>query len=257
MKLLDATHKKFRLASITKTRNLIKNGFVLVNQQIIKRPDTVIQFSDELELLEHSKRHPKKLPFEILFEDAFILVTSKHAGKLVEDFFQQIQQYTSVILTHRLDQKVSGLMIFAKSREIEQKLEADWDNNTKVYTALVERKPPQKAGTIESFLSEGKDLKMYSTTQEISGSKKAITHYKIAPLTSSLKGGTKLEIRLETGRKNQIRVHLSDIGCPIVGDLKYGAQTPMRGRIALHATVLSFNHPVTLKRMTFRQEAPF
>lgn len=255
MNLLEATYKKFKLGSVTRARNLIKNGFVRVNGMVQKRPDTLIKPTDKLELLDHAERRPRKLPFDILFEDEHLLVTTKPAGKLVEDFCRQIQQYRPVILTHRLDQKVSGLMIFAKSREIENKLEADWADNKKVYIALVEGKPPQKEGKIESFLVEGKDLKVYST-YEIPGAKWAVTHYKILN-KAYLNQHTRLEIRLETGRKNQIRVHLSDIGCPIVGDLKYGAQTPMRGRIALHAALLSFKHPVTLERMTFRQEAPF
>lgn len=253
MQLFDATRKKFKLASITKAKTLIKSGFVRVNGVIISRPDTEVRLTDEIELLDHAERRPKKLPFEILFEDESILVTCKPAGKLVEDFCKLIQQYRPVILTHRLDQKVSGIMIFAKSRAIEQKLEADWANNEKIYIALVEAKPAKKEGKIESFLAEGKDLKVYSTI-EGPGTKHAVTYYKTLP---SVKGPTRLEVRLETGRKNQIRVHLSDIGCPIVGDLKYGAKTSMRSRIALHAALLSFKHPVTFERMTFRQEAPF
>lgn len=250
MKLLDAVHKKFKLASVTKARKLIKSGFVLVNQAPQTRPDTEIGPGDTIALLEHTARRATKTPFEILFEDPSILVTVKPAGILVEDFHKQICEYTLVILTHRLDRKVSGVMIFAKTPEIEHILEANWAQNDKIYVALVENKPPKPEGRIESYLAENKkSLKVYST-EKGPDSKLAITHYRsISPL--------RLEISLETGRKNQIRVHLSDLGCPIVGDTKYGAQTFMRGRIALHAYRLSFYHPISHERMTFAKDPPF
>lgn len=254
MLLFYAIHQKFKLASMTKARVMIKSGFVLVNGLVISKPNTEVTQKDKLTLLEHVQRRPKKLPFEILFEDASILVTCKPAGILVEDFCRKIRAYTPVILTHRLDQKVSGLMIFAKSAVIERQLEADWSQFEKLYIALVEGKPPKAEGRIESFLAENKTLKVYSTG-EGPNAKLAITHYKLQKRDHH--DVYRLEIRLETGRKNQIRVHLSDLGCPIVGDLKYGAKTALKNRIALHAYKLSFHHPVSHERMTFTKEAPF
>ncbi len=258
MQLLEVIHKKFRLASVTKARIMIKSGFVKVNGQVVIRPDTEIGPKDELALVEHASRRQRKAPFEILFEDDAILVTCKPAGLVVEKFCKQLQDYAPVVLTHRLDQKVSGVMIFAKSQAVERQLEADWSRFEKLYIALVESKPPKPEGRIESFLIENKELKVYSTT-EIPGAKLAITHYKLLPpLKKGGQGGfSRLEVRLETGRKNQIRVHMADIGCPIVGDVKYGAKTAMKGRIALHAYQLSIDHPVSQERMTFTQEAPF
>lgn len=254
MQLLQATHKKFKLASVTKARTMIKSGFVLVNGHVVNRPDTEISLEDDVQLVEHSARRQRKTPFEILFEDASILVTCKPAGMLVENFCKQIRNYTPVILTHRLDQKVSGIMIFAKSAVIERQLEANWSKFEKLYVALVEGKPSKPEGRIESFLAENKELKVYSTV-EGPDSKLAITYYKL--IKRERRDVYKLEIRLETGRKNQIRVHLSDMGCPIVGDLKYGAKTPMQSRIALHAYQLSFYHPLSHERMTFTKEVPF
>lgn len=250
MKLLDAIHKKFKLASVTKVRKLIKSGFVRVNNLVVTRPDADISHLDQLELVEHAQRRKQKAPFEILFEDEAILVTVKPAGILVKDFHKQLCAYIPVILTHRLDRKVSGVMIFAKSFEIERRLEADWPQFEKIYVALVEGNLSKAAGTIESCLAENKALKVYSVPQGTPGAKKAVTHYRQL-------AGNRVEIHLETGRKNQIRVHLSELGCPIVGDEKYGARTDMKGRIALHAWQLSLNHPVSGKRMTFSKEAPF
>ncbi|MEI6806932.1 MAG: RluA family pseudouridine synthase [Myxococcaceae bacterium] len=254
MQLFQAIHKKFKLASVTKARTMIKSGFVLVNGAIVVRPDTEITLTDDLQLVEHSARRQQRVPFDLLYEDASILVACKPAGILVEDFVKKIRNYTPVILTHRLDQKVSGVMIFAKSGSIEKQLEANWNSFEKLYVALVEGKPAKAEGRIESFLAENKELKVYSTV-EGPDAKLAITHYKL--LKRERRDVYRLEVRLETGRKNQIRVHLSDMGCPIVGDIKYGAKTAMKGRIALHAEKLSFYHPVSRERMTFTKEAPF
>ncbi len=249
MKLVEAIQQKFKLASATKARKLIKSGFVLVNSIQVQRPDAEVGPQDQLELAGHSLRRQQKAPFEILFEDEAVLLAVKPAGIVVEDFFKKVCAYTPVILTHRLDRPVSGIMIFAKSGKIERLLESDWSNNDKIYIALVEGSLPKAEGRIESWLAENKDLKVYSTA-EGAHSKRAITHYRTL-------SKNRVEVRLETGRKNQIRVHLSDLGCPIVGDKKYGAKSYMQGRIALHAYQLSFKHPLLGTRMTFSKEAPF
>lgn len=253
MKLFEAVHKKFRLASVTKARNLIKDGSIRLNGLQIRKPDTEIDLGDCIELLTHAQRRPLKPPFDILFEDEAILVTHKPAGLVVESFHRKICQITPVILTHRLDQKVSGVMIFAKSQSIEKQLESEWTQFEKIYIALVEGKPEKSEGRIENYLAENKALKVYAT-QDSQAGKKAITHYKTLEQN---RFQARLEIRLETGRKNQIRVHMADMGCPIAGDIKYGARTQIRGRIALHAHRLSFYHPVTHEWMSFSCEVPF
>ncbi|MES2503598.1 MAG: RluA family pseudouridine synthase [Myxococcota bacterium] len=262
MTLLETVHRKFKMASVTRARKLIKNGFVTVNKTVVARPDTVVLSSDIIEIVEHAARHRKKANFEVLFEDDAILVAVKPAGILVEDFFKQVCEYIPLILTHRLDQKVSGVMIFAKSAEIERKLEANWHLNDKLYMALVEGVMPKPKGVIESWLLESAALKVHSVPANTPGAQKAVTHYRVIPAAPSKKQQkgdptTRVEVSLETGRKNQIRVHLSELGCPIVGDEKYGAKTAVRGRIALHAFRLTFNHPLSGRRMTCSKETPF
>jgi 23S rRNA pseudouridine1911/1915/1917 synthase len=143
-------------------------------------------------------------------------------------------------------------MIFAKSYAIEKQLEKGWSNNSKIYLALTEGIPEKPEGVIESWLSETKELRVYSGPKT-EDAKHAVTHYRVLKTN---KQGALLEVRLETGRKHQIRVHLSEMGCPIVGDQKYGAKTKMQGRIALHAYQLAFNHPVSGKRIEFLAPSP-
>ena len=155
-------------------------------------------------------------------------------------------------IVHRLDRETSGLMVFAKTEESKKILQDCWDQAKKVYLAVVEGRPPAKAGTFHSHLNESLPHRVYSTDKPVAGVREAVTHYRVL---SEKNQRTRVELTLETGRRHQIRVHLSDAGCPIVGDEKYGAKTNPAKRLALHASKLSFPHPVTGKKMAF--ESPF
>lgn len=251
--LLDESIRRFKLGSPTKARKLIKSGFIHVNGNPIQRPDHICSTTDQITLATKSERKETRLPFEILLNDDAIIVVIKPPGITSEEFHQKLRLHLGqVYLTHRLDREVSGVMIFAKSYAIEKQLEKGWPNNAKIYLALTEGTPDKAEGTIETWLSETKELRVYSGPQ-IENAKHAVTHYRVLNTT---KHGALLEVRLETGRKHQIRVHLSDMGCPIVGDQKYGAKTKMQGRIALHAYRLAFDHPVTGKRIELIAQAP-
>ncbi|MBH1989369.1 MAG: RluA family pseudouridine synthase [Myxococcaceae bacterium] len=253
MNLLDGVQKHFRLASRSKAREYIQNGFVRVDGTVHNRPHFILLPGAKLELLSHRERSQAQSPYPILFEDDAILVTCKPAGMTSEKFVQQIRKHTSVILTHRLDSKVSGVMIFAKSSSIEAILETNWSRFEKIYHALVEGHPKQASGTVEGLLAENKALKSYITTDAALG-KRAVTHYRTLEQS---KYWTRCEIRIETGRKNQIRVHLASLGNPILGDTKYGADSRFHGRIALHAARFSCYHPRTQQWMTFEEKTPF
>ena len=251
--LLDESIRRFKLGSPTRARKLIKSGFVHVNGLPIKRPDHLCLPNDQISLATKSERKEIRLPFEVLFNDDDIIVVIKPPGITSEELHRKLRLHLGLIyLTHRLDREVSGVMIFAKSYEVEKALENGWHNNAKIYLALTEGVPSKPEGIIESWLSETKVLRVYSGPQT-ENAKHAITHYRVLKTT---KQGTLLEVRLETGRKHQIRVHLSDMGCPIVGDQKYGARTKMQGRIALHAYKLALNHPVSGKRIEFLAPSP-
>jgi 23S rRNA pseudouridine1911/1915/1917 synthase len=149
-------------------------------------------------------------------------------------------------IVHRLDRETSGLMMFARSRAIQAALQENWKTVTKKYLAVVEGVPAKAEGTLRDNLVESKSLRMHRVDR---GGAVAITHYRV------LRKGREnclLELTLETGRKNQIRVQMAGLGHPVVGDRKYGATTDPARRLALHSCELNFRHPVSGAPMNFR-----
>ncbi|WP_379132872.1 RluA family pseudouridine synthase [Paenibacillus sp. sgz500958] len=206
---------------------------------------------------------------QIIHEDDDLIIIQKDAGLLSiatseENELTAYRQLTEhvrlnnpknrIFVVHRLDRDTSGVMMFAKSEKIQQALQNTWKDTVKerAYVALVEGAVKKPEGTVSSWLKETATLKMYSSPHEGDG-QHAVTHYK---LIQNNRHFSLLEVRLETGRKNQIRVHMADIGHPIAGDKKYGAETKTVGRLGLHARVLSFIHPTTGELMTFESEIP-
>jgi len=155
-------------------------------------------------------------------------------------------------VVHRLDKEVSGVLLFAKSNDVKEAIKENWIKTEKHYYALSEGIPEKAEDTIKSWLIEDKSQKVHSTN-ETANAKFAITNYKII---KQLNNCTLLDVSTGTGRKNQIRVHLSDIGCPIVGDRKYGASNEFIRRIRLHAYSLSFPHPANGRTMTILSPMP-
>ena len=141
-------------------------------------------------------------------------------------------------VVHRLDRETSGLVLFAKSELIKAQLQEAWSAVEKTYWALVEGRPATDEGTISNYLSENrKSLKVFGSDRQTPGARKAITHYR---LLKSHGGLSLLEVRLETGRKHQIRAHLAYAGCPVVGDARYGAASNTCGRMALSCLSTGF-----------------
>ncbi len=210
------------------------------------------------------QRPDRNRPVVIQYEDDAILVAVKPPGitsagevagreltfhKLLEEFLTfRAGSKVRLWAVHRIDREVEGLMIFAKSDEIRELLKDKWERFTKKYLALCENRPPKDSGIISTWLKEGPKMKMYCHDHEVPDAKYAQTEY------TYLKPVTKyhlLDIKLHTGRKNQIRAHLSHIGCPIAGDRRYGADTQFIRQIRLLAYHLEFEHPLTGKLMNF------
>ena len=206
---------------------------------------------------------------EILYEDDHIIVIEKPAGLLtvktatdktktakyiLTDYVRKgnYKSRKQVFVVHRLDQWTSGVLIFAKSEEVKAILQNDWENTEKKYLAIVHGHLKEKEGVISSYLAENKMFKVYSTRDPEKG-KLSHTAYKVIRETGAF---SLLEVKLLTGRKNQIRVHLSENGYPIVGDRKYGKDGDGFKRLALHAKSISFKHPTSGQQMLFESKAP-
>jgi tRNA pseudouridine32 synthase/23S rRNA pseudouridine746 synthase/23S rRNA pseudouridine1911/1915/1917 synthase len=213
------------------------------------------------------KYHPRGLA--ILYEDRDLLVVDKACGLLtvstdkikentayylLTEYVRRGNQKSKnrVFIVHRLDKDTSGLLVFAKSEEAKRYLQDEWQKFSKRYYAVVHGTPPEKAGIITSYLAENSIHRMYSVADPDQG-KLARTGYKVVRTAN---GYSLLEIDLLTGRKNQIRVHLSEQGCPVAGDKVYGKKGFGIKRLALHAASLTLLHPHTKAEMTFESKLP-
>ena len=255
--------------SRTKAKAILTSGGVRVNKKIEKQHNFELLPGMQVEI---SKRKPKeelRSKFvSVLYEDASIIVIEKKPGILsmasshhlfsiktvLDDYFKKSHQNCTSHVVHRLDRDTSGLMVYAKTLEAQSILEKNWHNivTARGYVALCSGSPQKDEGTIQSWLKDNKAFFTYSS-QTDNGGKFAITHYR------TLKKGSKyslLEFSLETGRKNQIRVHTQDLGCPICGDVKYGDGENPIGRLALHAFRLHFYHPISGELLKFDTPVP-
>ncbi|KGI60233.1 RluA family pseudouridine synthase [Prevotella sp. S7 MS 2] len=205
---------------------------------------------------------------KIVYEDRYIIVIEKNIGILsmaaghsslnvktvLDDYLQQTRQHCTAHVVHRLDRDTSGLMIYAKDIQTERLLEEDWHHIVydRRYVAVVSGEMIDDEGTVESWLKDNRAYITYSSPVD-NGGKYAVTHYHVLDRTTAY---SLVEYKLETGRKNQIRVHSADIGFPVCGDIKYGNGDNPCQRLCLHAYMLCFYHPVTHQRMEFETPIP-
>lgn len=192
--------------------------------------------------------HKEKTLYALL--NAYVKVNARSQRK--EDLINGIRPDRStakVWIIHRIDKGTSGLVVFAKNERAKDLLQSRWKELVieRRYIAFLEHKLEKESGAVQSWLVENpKSLKMYSSPVEVPDGQLAITHYKVLGwFPNGRSGYSKVEFSLESGRKNQIRVHAADIGHPIAGDEKYGAETDPIRRLALHAATLVFRHPFT------------
>lgn len=262
--ILDILSDAHQGASVTKMRKLLKFANVTVDGQQVRMADTPVKAGQLVSIEKQEKPGGStKAPFRILWQDQHLLVTEKPVGlitagegitrrptmhKLVDQYIKDASKGAqSAYPVHRLDKEVGGLVVFAKSEEVQEKLKENWHRYSKRYLALVENKPKDEKGTISTLLTE-RDLKMFVVDKPGPDTKEAITHYSYKERIGKYH---LLEVELATGKKNQIRVHLAHIGCPIVGDYKYGAAKTYKRQIRLMATQLFLKHPVNGKDLAF------
>ncbi|WP_161879354.1 RluA family pseudouridine synthase [Alkalibacterium sp. MB6] len=266
----------FLLQTLTnKSRNAVKSiltrGQVAVDGQTITQHNHPLNPGQVVSII--SNQTSLKLSafsgINILHEDDAIIVINKDIGVLSMSAdgpnevtaYQQLMDYVKkdnpnnrIYIVHRLDRDTSGVMVYAKTEEAKLTLQKNWHKMVKerTYTALVEGEVEKDEGSISSWLTENAAMKMYSSPYD-NGGKFAVTHYK---KIAGNKNYSLLEVELDSGRKNQIRVHMQDIGHPIARDKKYGAETNPIKRLGLHASTLAFTHPTTGKLVRYTAKVP-
>ena len=248
---------------------MLSQGRVSVNGKPCAIASHQIHSGDVLEV--GPRRAPAKLAggLAILYEDSDIFIVYKPAGLLtvatiderehtayayLRQHLKQHNPKLRLFIVHRLDKFVSGVLVFAKSERVQSVLQDVFSRHDiqRKYWAIVEGVVEKDRGTIRSHLAEDRNLRMHSTEDAKRG-KPAITHFRVLQRFQKV---TALEVTLETGRKNQIRVHLSEMGHPIVGDRAYGSKQNPLGRLGLHAFHLGFSHPTSGKPLLFQTDPP-
>ncbi|MGE5348977.1 MAG: RluA family pseudouridine synthase [Actinomycetota bacterium] len=265
----------FLISSLPKkSRDNIKS--LLRNRQVLVNGEPVTQFNHELKpgdtILISPARPTGGLMsrnMRLVYEDEHIIVIDKNAGLLsmasdnekyltayniLSNYVKSQKPSNRIFIVHRLDRDTSGLMMFARSEKVQSLLQRDWKRNItdRTYVALVEGEVTEPEGEIRSYIYESRALVMHSTKNPEKG-ELAITRFR---LLKSSRDFSLLEVTLETGKKNQIRLHMQEKGHSIAGDKKYGASSSPIGRLGLHASVLAFIHPVTGKKMRFESRIP-
>jgi 23S rRNA pseudouridine1911/1915/1917 synthase len=251
-------------------KSLLRKKQVWINGRQVSQFNHLLNAGDNVVIRWSPASHGQlSRNLRVLYQDDYLIVVDKFHGLLsvaaendgsetaysiLSSFVKQQDPSSRIFVVHRLDRDTSGVMMFAKSEEIQSQLQRKWKNNIleRTYMAVVEGKVEEPEGTIRSYIYESKAMMMHTTKNPEKGDL-AITHYRVI---KSNPCHSLLEIRLETGRKNQIRLHMQEMGHSIAGDKKYGASGNPIGRLALHASVLAFIHPVTGKEMRFVSNIP-
>jgi len=256
----------------TKVRQWLKYGSVQVNGRAVTRSNHPLKAGDLVSIRNQDEvRAEALLPpgMKVGFEDASLIVIEKPESLLsiasaterdetayafLTDYVRRgnSQSRKRVWIVHRLDRESSGLMVFAKTQAAKRALQADWSKAEKHYLAVVEGNPSAEHGVLRSHLDESGPFKVYSARRS-ERTRLAVTRYRVVKRTETR---ALIELTPETGRRNQIRVHLADAGCPIIGDGKYGARTDPARRMGLHASSLQFEHPVIGERLKFESPLP-
>lgn len=253
------------------TKSILRRGQVMVNGKIITQHNHLLMPEDEVDILTNkgARKFSYLTGIQIIYEDDSIIVANKDAGLLTmasnrknePTAYRQLTDYVKfdnpknrIFIVHRLDRATSGIMIFAKTKNVQEKLQNNWQKVVKkrMYTAVVEGHVQKEMGTIISWLKETKTHHVYSSSTD-NGGKKAVSHFR--KLDGNINYSL-LEVELETGRKNQVRVHMQEIKHSIVGDSKYGAKTNPLRRLGLHATTLEFIHPISGKIVSYTVKPP-
>ena len=269
MELMPFLMKMMSGISRNKVKTLLKNRTVLVDKTIVTQFDFMLQPGMNVQISHNKNNKEFNHPLiKLVYEDAYLIVIEKKEGLLsvgterqkektaqhiLSEYVKRENRRNRIYVVHRLDRETSGLMLYAKDEKTQHTLRENWKEivTDRRYVAIVEGEMEKDADTIASWLT---DQKLYVKSSPVDdGGKYSITHYKTIKRAN---GHSLVELELETGRKNQIRVHMSEIGHPVMGDERYGYESSPIGRLALHAFKLCFYHPVTGELMKFETPYP-
>ncbi|MCQ2200099.1 MAG: RluA family pseudouridine synthase [Paludibacteraceae bacterium] len=259
-------------SSRTAIKSLLQKRLVQVNGVVETKYDRMLQVGETVDVSFTGKKytfaHPK---ISILYEDDALLVVNKKEGilsvpapnhtledtvyKVMQTYVKRQNKQNALYTVHRIDRDTSGVLMFAKTPEVQQAIKIHWhdQDHRKVYYALVEGNVEKEEDTIESWLKEDPKSFIVHSCNYDNGGMYAVTKYKVVKRGN---GRTLVKCEIPTGRKNQIRVHMQSIGHPIVGDVKYGAPQTSVKRLCLHATYLAIRNPMTGKIITFESPVP-
>ena len=265
---------EYLLATVGESRSKVKATLqgrgIKVNGKCVTQFDFLLKPGMKVAVSQTKRNQAafKSRYVKIVYEDRWIVVVEKNVGILsmaaghsslnvksvLDDYFHKSRQKCRAHVVHRLDRDTSGLMVYAKDMETEQILEHNWHDIVydRRYVAVVSGEMEQDNGTIANWLKDNKAYVTYSSPVD-NGGKYAVTHFFTLDRTTDY---SLVEYKLETGRKNQIRVHSADMGHPVCGDVKYGDGNDPLHRLCLHAFLLCFTHPVTHERMEFETPIP-
>ncbi|UJL47267.1 RluA family pseudouridine synthase [Virgibacillus sp. NKC19-16] len=265
--LLEAMSNRSR----NSVKSILTRGQVTVDDHIETKHNYSLYPGQTVTILKNKAaiKESALIGMSILHEDEDIIVINKEAGLLSiatekekkQTAHHQLMEYVRredpqnrVFVVHRLDKDTSGVMMFAKNEQTKRLMQDAWRENVneRTYAALVEGEMAKEKGYVSSWIKESKTRLMYSSPKKNDG-QHAITHYKVIQSNKEL---SLLEVQLETGRKNQIRVHMQDLGNPVVGDKKYGSKQNVIRRLGLHAKVLAFKHPTSGELLRFEADVP-
>ena len=270
VKLLDFVMQTLDGISRNKAKSILAHGGITVDGQVQTHVDFPLEEGSVVQIRRQARPFAANNPYyRIVYEDRWLVVVDKRqdvlsmpvgAGSLnmktlLDRHFTETRQHCTAHVVHRLDARTSGLMVYAKSVDVQQQMTADWHSTVidRRYVAVVEGVMEDPAGKVESWLHDTESMVVVSSPVD-DGGKWAATEWE---LVEQAQNRALLFLHLLTGRKNQIRVHMSDIGHPVVGDGKYGGQFEPGSRMCLHAFRLVFHHPVTGEVMAFETPIPY
>ena len=268
--LLPFLFQSMPTMSKTEVKSMLKYKHVAIKGSAVTQFDIPLYPGDTVEVnFGRSFYKFNNPPVKVLFEDKWMVVIEKASGLLsvandtareknayhiIKDYVRHDNPDAELYVCHRLDQYTSGILVFAKDEALMNEMRANWDFYVKErkYVCVTENIPPRKEDTIESLLTQNEHLRVHSTNDETVG-RLAVTHYRVVQTRGRY---ALVDVEIFTGKKNQIRVHMSEMGCPIAGDVKYGAETNPARRLMLHNYRLTFVHPVSGETMRFTLPMP-